>query len=178
MMRALVVLALAAAAAAGAGTDSVNLGAGGGEPTPVKDGDKLRAALTKGDPVVELWDDILLDGAPAVATHDVTIEGNDHVLYQTGGARHFVSNGTRLELKNVQLKTGGHPSPAPTCSPTSPDATVAPTLQREAPLTLGSSGGAVCLHTRRSPRSRHDARRHGTDLAARAWERAPDHNWH
>ena len=59
MMRALVVLALAAAAAAGAGTDSVNLGAGGGEPTPVKDAAKLRAALAKGDPVVELWDDIL-----------------------------------------------------------------------------------------------------------------------
>ena len=137
-MRALVLVALATAAAAGAGTDSVNLGAGGGEPTPVKDGDKLRAALAKGDPIIELWDDILLEGAPAVAFHDAVIEGNNHVIYQTGGARHFVSNGTRLELKNLRLATGGHPSPAPTCSPTSPDATVAPTLHREAPLTLQS----------------------------------------
>ena len=88
------------------------------EPTAVKDAAKLRAALAKGDPVVELWDDILLDGAPAVATHDAVIEGNNYMIYQTTGARHFVSNGTRLELKNLQLKTGGHPSPAPTCAPT------------------------------------------------------------
>ena len=40
------------------------------------------------------------------------------MIYQTTGARHFVSNSTRLELKNLQLKTGGHPSPAPTCAPT------------------------------------------------------------
>ena len=131
MMRALVLLALTAAAAdVTVGTDDA--------PTAVKTADKLRAALAKGDPVVELWDDILLDGAPAIALHDVVIEGNNYMIYQTTGARHFVSNGTRLELKNVQLKTGGHPSPAPTCSPTSPDATVAPTLQREAPLTLQS----------------------------------------
>ena len=110
-MRALVLLALAAAAAdVTVGTDD--------EPTAVKTADKLRAALAKGDPVIELWDDILLDGAPAVATHDAVIEGNNYMIYQTTGARHFVSNGTRLELKNLELKTGGHPSPAPTCAPT------------------------------------------------------------
>ena len=66
-MRALVVLALAAAAAdVAVGTSD--------EPTPVKTATKLRAALAKGDPVIELWDDILLDGAPAVATHDVIID--------------------------------------------------------------------------------------------------------
>ena len=115
-MRALVLLALAAAAAAGADSDSevtVNVGTDD-EERAVKDAAKLRAALAKGDPVVELWDDILLDGAPAIATHDAVIEGNNYVIYQTSGARHFVSNGTRLELKNLQLKTGGHPSPAPT----------------------------------------------------------------
>ena len=65
-MRALVVFALAAAAAdVTVGTDD--------EPTPVKTAAKLRAALAKGDPVIELWDDVLLDGAPAVATHDVVI---------------------------------------------------------------------------------------------------------
>ena len=128
-MRALVLLALAAAAAdVTVGTDD--------EPTPVKTATKLRAALAKGDPVVELWDDILLDGAPAVATHDAVIEGNNYMIYQTTGARHFVANGTRLELKNVQLKTGGHPSPAPTCAPTPSDETKAPTSPREAPLTL------------------------------------------
>ena len=73
MMRALLLLALAAARHG----DEFHVGVGGGEPTPVKDGDKLRAALAKGDPIIELWDDILLDGAPAVATHDVIIEGND-----------------------------------------------------------------------------------------------------
>ena len=110
-MRALVVLALAAAAAdVAVGTDD--------EERAVKDAAKLRAALAKGDPVIELWEDILLDGAPAVATHDAVIEGNNYMIYQTTGARHFVSNGTRLELKNLELKTGGHPSPAPTCAPT------------------------------------------------------------
>ena len=134
MMRALVLLALAAAAAAGADSDSevtVNVGTDD-EERAVKDAAKLRAALAKGDPVIYLWEDILLDGAPAVATHDAVIEGNNHVLYQTGGARHFVSNGTRLELKNVQLKTGGHPSPAPTCAPTPSDATASPTLPTRA----------------------------------------------
>ena len=76
-MRALARALLLALAAAGH-SDEFHVGAGGGEPTPVKDGDRLRAALAKGDPVLELWDDILLDGAPAVATRDVTIEGNDH----------------------------------------------------------------------------------------------------
>ena len=128
-MRALVVLALAAAAAdVTVGTDD--------EPTPAKTATKLRAALAKGDPVIYLWDDILLDGAPAVATHDAVVEGNNYMIYQTSGARHFVSNGTRLVLKNLQLKTGGHPSPAPTCAPTTSDATASPTLPREAPLTL------------------------------------------
>ena len=51
-MRALVLLALAAAAAdVTVGTDD--------EPTAVKTANKLRSALAKGDPVVELWDDIL-----------------------------------------------------------------------------------------------------------------------
>ena len=69
-MRALVLLALAAAAAdVTVGTDD--------EPTPAKTADKLRAALAKGDPVIELGDDILLDGAPAVAFHDAVIEGNN-----------------------------------------------------------------------------------------------------
>ena len=115
-MRALVLLALAAAAAAGADSDSevtVNVGTDD-EERAVKDAAKLRAALAKGDLVIYLWEDILLDGAPAVATHDAVIEGNNYMIYQTTGARHFVANGTRLELKNLQLKTGGHPSPAPT----------------------------------------------------------------
>ena len=56
-MRALVVLALAAAAAdVAVGTDD--------EERAVKDAAKLRAALAKGDPVIYLWEDILLDGAP------------------------------------------------------------------------------------------------------------------
>ena len=76
MMRALVLLALAAARHG----DEFHVGAGGGEPTPVKDGDKLRAALAKGDPVLALWDDIILDGAPAVAFHDVVIEGNNYMV--------------------------------------------------------------------------------------------------
>ena len=68
MMRALVLFALAAAAA------DVTVGTGD-EPTAVKDAAKLRAALAKGDPVIYLWEDILLDGAPAVATHDAVIDG-------------------------------------------------------------------------------------------------------
>ena len=71
-MRALVLLALAAAAAAGADSDSevtVNVGTDD-EERAVKDAAKLRAALAKGDLVIYLWEDILLDGAPAVATHE------------------------------------------------------------------------------------------------------------
>jgi len=79
-MRALVLLALAAAAAdVTVGTDD--------EPTPVKTADKLRAALAKGDPVIELGDDILLDGAPAVATRVVDARSKSVVLRDTGGVR-------------------------------------------------------------------------------------------
>jgi len=97
MMRALVLLALAAAA------PDVTVGTVD-EPTPVKTATKLRAALAKGDPVVELWDDILLDGAPAVALHDVIVEGGGHVLYQTGGARHVVANAGYREIVEEVLR--------------------------------------------------------------------------
>ena len=86
-MRALVLVALAAAAAdVTVGTDD--------EPTAVKTATKLRAALAKGDPVIYLWDDILLDGAPAVATHDAVVEGNNYMDVSIYGS--LYGSGARL----------------------------------------------------------------------------------
>ena len=75
----------------------------------VRDGSELKAALANGAPAIELAADTYLGGEAAVAVADTVVNGGDHVVYQTGGAHHFVANGSRLELKHLRLATGGHP---------------------------------------------------------------------
>ena len=82
----------------------------------VRDGGELKAALANGAPAIELAADAYLGGAPAVVANPTVIDGRGFTVSQTG--RHFLVNGSTLELRDLTLATVDAPSAIPTCAPT------------------------------------------------------------
>ena len=82
----------------------------------VRDGGELKAALANGAPAIELAADAYLGGAPAVVANPTVIYGRGFTVSQTG--RHFLVNGSTLELRDLTLATVDAPTAIPTCAPT------------------------------------------------------------
>ena len=80
----------------------------------VRDGRELKAALANGAPAIELAADAYLGGAPAVVANPTVIDGRGFTVSQTG--RHFLVNGSTLELRDLTLATVDAPSAIPTCA--------------------------------------------------------------